>query len=118
MFMILGPNGPFTNLVPSLEVQVEWISDLIGHAERSGASTVEPTREAEDNWTATCQEVANATLFPKADSWIFGSNIPGKEKTVMFYMAGISAYRQQLSAERDNDYANFELQKSAQTVSA
>lgn len=118
MFMILGPNGPFTNLVPSLEVQVEWISDLIGHAERSGASTVEPTREAEENWTATCQEVANATLFPKADSWIFGSNIPGKEKTVMFYMAGLSAYRQQLAAERDKDYANFEMQKSAQPVSA
>ena len=26
MFMILGPNGPFTNLPPSIEAQVEWIS--------------------------------------------------------------------------------------------
>ena len=105
MFMILGPNGPFTNLPPSIEAQVGWIGELIGHAERSGVSTVEPTREAEEGWTATCQEIANMTLFPKAESWIFGANIPGKENAVMFYMAGIGAYRQQ-------------LQKSTQPVSA
>ena len=29
MFMILGPNGPFTNLPPSIEAQVDWISELI-----------------------------------------------------------------------------------------
>src|SRR5690606_23076390 len=29
MFMVLGPNGPFTNLPPSIETQVEWISDII-----------------------------------------------------------------------------------------
>ena len=42
--MILGPNGPFTNLPPSIETQVDWIGEAIGHAERSKASTVEPTR--------------------------------------------------------------------------
>ena len=36
MFMILGPNGPFTNLPPSIEAQVEWIGELIGNAERDG----------------------------------------------------------------------------------
>ncbi|MBN9178943.1 MAG: NAD(P)/FAD-dependent oxidoreductase, partial [Microbacterium sp.] len=29
MFMILGPNGPFTNLVPSIEAQVEFITTLV-----------------------------------------------------------------------------------------
>ena len=29
------------------------------------------------------------TLFPKVDSWIFGANIPGKKKDVMFYLAGL-----------------------------
>ena len=27
LFMVLGPNGPFTNLPPSIELQVDWISD-------------------------------------------------------------------------------------------
>lgn len=107
MFMILGPNGPFTNLPPSIEAQVEWIGDLIGAAERNGLRTVEPTQQAEDDWTATCTEIANATLFPKAESWIFGANIPGKKNTVMFYMAGLSAYRQKLAEVADAGYEGF-----------
>jgi cation diffusion facilitator CzcD-associated flavoprotein CzcO len=83
LFMILGPNGPFTNLPPSIESQVEWISETIRHAESSGVATVEPSREAEDGWTKTCEDIANTTLFPKVESWIFGANIPGKKKTVM-----------------------------------
>jgi len=35
--MMLGPNGPFTNLPPGIESQVEWISETIRHAENSGA---------------------------------------------------------------------------------
>ncbi|MHA6800278.1 flavin-containing monooxygenase [Bounagaea algeriensis] len=117
MFMILGPNGPFTNLMTALEVQVEGISDLIGDAEQANVAVVEATQEAEDNWTAICREVANATLFPQSQSWIFGGNISGKTNTVMFYLAGMSAYRQQLIEVRDNDYTGFHLQKDAQPVS-
>ena len=36
LFMILGPNGPFTNLPPSIESQVDWISETIRHAEQLG----------------------------------------------------------------------------------
>jgi len=109
MFMILGPNGPFTNLPPSIEAQVDWISGLIATAERDGLRTVEPTQEAEDGWTQTCREIANATLFPKAESWIFGANIPGKKNAVMFYMAGHSAYRQKLAEVAEAGYAGFAL---------
>ncbi|RTL22606.1 MAG: NAD(P)/FAD-dependent oxidoreductase [Burkholderiales bacterium] len=109
MFMILGPNGPFTNLPPSIEAQVEWIGEAIGHAERSKVSTIEPTREAEQSWTKTCDDIAHMTLFPKVDSWIFGANIPGKKNTVMFYMAGIGAYRQQLDAVKSKGYEGFAL---------
>jgi cation diffusion facilitator CzcD-associated flavoprotein CzcO len=107
MFMILGPNGPFTNLPPSIETQVDWIGGLIEDAERAGAVTIEPTTEAEVAWTRTCQEIADMTLFPKAESWIFGANIPGKTNTVMFYMAGLGAYRQKLSEVAGEGYAGF-----------
>ena len=36
LFMILGPNGPFTNLPPSIETQVEWISHTVAKLEREG----------------------------------------------------------------------------------
>ena len=113
LFMILGPNGPFTNLPPSIETQVEWISDLVKHVKDQDGATVEPTKAAEDGWTKTCQEIADMTLFPKADSWIFGANIPGKKNTVMFYMAGLAAYRGQLAEVTDNGYRGFDIKTPA-----
>lgn len=111
MFMILGPNGPFTNLPPSIEAQVEWIGEVIGNAERNGVRTVEPTHEAEDGWTATCNEIANMTLFPKVDSWIFGTNVSGKKRAVMFYMGGLANYRAQLADVKNDRFRGFVFDK-------
>jgi cyclohexanone monooxygenase len=104
MFMVLGPNGPFTNLPPSIETQVEWIAECIGAAEQSGARVIEATAEAECAWTETCQSIADETLFSKGESWIFGANIPGKPNAVMFYMAGLGAYRDELQDVVQEDY--------------
>ncbi|CAN5254152.1 NAD(P)/FAD-dependent oxidoreductase [soil metagenome] len=106
-FMVLGPNGPFTNQPPAIEVQVEWITDLIREAVESDSLTVEPTKEAEESWTETCNTIAAYTLFPKAASWIMGNNVPGKPVSVMFYMAGLGSYRQQLAEEVTTGYGNF-----------
>jgi cation diffusion facilitator CzcD-associated flavoprotein CzcO len=113
LFMILGPNGPFTNLPPSIEAQVEFITELIRTAEADGVTTIEPTVEAEEKWTQTCREIADMTLFPKAHSWIFGANIPGKPNTVMFYMAGLGAYRGVLAEVAQKGYEGFELRSPA-----
>jgi len=107
MFMILGPNGPFTNLPPSIESQVEWISDTIQTMESEGLSTIEPTQAAEDEWVEMCRNIANMTLFPRAESWIFGANIPGKKNAVMFYLGGIGNYRAALQAERESGYKSM-----------
>ena len=89
MFMILGPNGPFTNLPPTIETQVEWIADTIGHVSATETGWIDVKPETETDWTDTCCEIADATLFAKVDSWIFGANIPGKKQTVMFYLGGL-----------------------------
>ena len=94
--MILGPNGPFTNLPPSIETQVEWISDTVKYMVENDISTIEPTQEAEDEWIKTCETISDQTLFSKGESWIFGANIPGKKNTVMFYLGGLGNYRKTL----------------------
>ena len=104
MFMVLGPNGPFTNLPPSIETQVEWIAQLVAKMEGEGLATIEASAEAESEWTVTCKEIADMTLFPRAESWIFGANIPGKTNTVMFYMAGLGSYRQVMEDVVENAY--------------
>lgn len=109
MFMVLGPNGPFTNLPPSIETQVEWIAECIAHTERAKLDVVEATHEAEASWTKTCQEIADETLFAKGDSWIFGANIPGKSNAVMFYMAGLARYREALGEVVAEKYRGFDV---------
>jgi hypothetical protein len=66
MFMVLGANSCFANLPPVIEAQVEFISDLISRAQRTGAA-VEATEEAESYWTATCKQLADTTLFAKGE---------------------------------------------------
>ena len=115
-FMILGPNGPFTNLPPSIETQVEWIADTICTVEEEGVRNVEPTVEARDAWVRTCREIADMTLFPKAESWIFGANIPGKKNAVMFYMAGIGNYRNAINAVKEEGYTSLIRNRTAEKV--
>lgn len=93
LFMILGPNGPFTNLPPTIETQVEWITETIKYMIDNSIETIEPTLEAEKEWVKTCKNIADKTLFSKGESWIFGANIPGKKHAVMFYMGGLGNYR-------------------------
>ncbi|MDI6629721.1 MAG: NAD(P)/FAD-dependent oxidoreductase [Rhodococcus sp. (in: high G+C Gram-positive bacteria)] len=113
MFMILGPNGPFTNLPPSIETQVEWISDTIGAIENNSMGWIEAKPDIETEWTDICADIADQTLFPKAASWIFGANIPGKKRTVMFYLGGIKEYRSVLDNEKASGYPSFLTQSDA-----
>jgi cyclohexanone monooxygenase len=107
MFMILGPNGPFTNLPPSIETQVEWIADTVAAVSSTESGWMDVRPETETDWTQICLDIADQTLFPQVSSWIFGANIPGKKRTVMFYLGGIKEYRSRLAAERIDGYPGF-----------
>ncbi|MCA5892502.1 NAD(P)/FAD-dependent oxidoreductase [Isoptericola sp. NEAU-Y5] len=108
LFMVLGPNGPFTNLVPTIELQVDFITSLVERAEAEQA-TVETSREVERRWSATCREIAEATVFSRVDSWLFGANVPGKKPSVLFYLAGIAAYRGVLADVVADDLRGFSV---------
>lgn len=125
LFMITGPNGPFTNIPPTIETQVEFIADTIARAEErhreKGSATnsngtadasasgpvVEALESAEDEWTQHCNDLSANSLFKKTDSWIFGANVPGKKHTVLFYFGGLGAYRKVLQEVVDGEYRGF-----------
>jgi cation diffusion facilitator CzcD-associated flavoprotein CzcO len=109
MFMILGPNGPFTNLPPTIETEVEWVSDLIGFMEENELACVEANPQSEEDWGSVCQGIADQTLFAKTDSWIFGANIPGKSNKVYFYMGGLGAFSEELASVKNDGYRGFKF---------
>ncbi len=111
-FMILGPNGPFTNLPPSIETQVDWISDTIKMAENNDVKTIEPKQSAQDEWISTWRAISDMTLFPKAESWIFGANIPGKANAVMFYLGGLGEYTKVLNSVKESNYVTMDIEHS------
>ena len=74
-----------------------------------GHTTIEPTLSAQDEWMAHVSQVANATLFPKADSWYVGANIPGKPRVFTSYVGGCGPYRAKCDEVAAAGYAGFVL---------
>jgi len=116
MFMVLGPHGPFSNLPPAIEMQVNMIGDIVAKATRDKLAAVEVSAEAEAGWVAHCDELSTGSLFSQVESWIFGANIPGKKRTLVFYFGGVSQYRQEAAKLITNDYPGFVMTKPVATA--
>ena len=108
-FTITGPSSPsvLSNMMVSIEQHVDWISDCLAWMEDKKFSTIEPTVEAEDEWASHNETSAEMTLFPQADSWYIGANVPGKPRTFMAYVGGVDTYRIICDAIAQNDYHGF-----------
>ena len=111
MFMITGPGSPsvLSNMMVSIEQDVNWISDCLAWLRDNGVARMEATRAAQDAWVLHGIEVANTTLYPKAASWYMGANIPGKPRVFMPYIGGIAVYREKCAEIAANSYTGFAL---------
>ncbi|MEP7024570.1 MAG: hypothetical protein ABJB47_12380 [Actinomycetota bacterium] len=111
LFTITGPSSPsvLSNMMVSIEQHVDWITDCIGHLRQAGAAAIEATDGAEDEWVSHVEAVGNGTLFPQADSWYMGANVPGKPRVFMAYIGGVGVYRQKCDEVARNNYEGFAL---------
>ena len=96
LFLITGPGSPsvLSNMMVSIEQHVDWIADCLAFLQREGLSQIEPRSDAEEAWVAHGNEVADRTLYPAANSWYMGANIPGKPRVFMPYIGGVGVYRE------------------------
>ncbi|MBV1906923.1 MAG: NAD(P)/FAD-dependent oxidoreductase [Pseudomonadales bacterium] len=111
MFTISGPGSPsvLSNMPVSIEQHVEWISDCIESMREKSQNSIEATLQAESDWVEHVNEIAQMTLFWKANSWYLGANIPGKTRIFMPYAGGIPMYRQRCDEVAEKDYEGFLL---------
>ena len=63
--------------------------DIGGKHDRVLKEEVEPRLETENAWVAHVNEVANLALYPVANLWYLGVNIPGKPRIFMPYVRGV-----------------------------
>ena len=111
LFMITGPGSPsvLSNMIVSIEQHADWIADCIDHLREHHLATIEATAEAESEWVQHVNDVGHATLYPQANSWYMGANIPGKPRMFMPYIGGVGVYREKCDAVAAKGYEGFIL---------
>ena len=109
LFIITGPGSPsvLSNMIVSIEQHVDWITGAIAFMRDRGLEVMEATKEAEDKWVAHVNEVAQLTLYPQANSWYMGANIPGKPRIFMPYIGGVGVYRRICNEVAAKGYEGF-----------
>ncbi|MFE7244037.1 flavin-containing monooxygenase [Streptomyces sp. NPDC057580] len=111
LFILTGPGSPsvLVNMVMAAEQQVDWLVDLVTHCIRDGRTSVEARPDAAQAWTEHVDATVGGTLFPQANSWYLGANVPGKPRVFMPYIGGFKDYLDRCDDIRDRGYAGFVL---------
>lgn len=109
-FTITGPGSPsvLSNMVVSIEQHVDWITAAFEHLRNQGLKTLEATAAAQEGWATHVNDFANLTLYPVANSWYMGANVPGKPRVFLPYIGGVDTYRQACNEVVERDYLGFE----------
>ena len=120
LFVVTGPGSPsvLSNMIVAIEQHIDWISDCLNFMRKRGLGTMEATKESEDQWVAHVNELAAGTLYPQANSWYMGANVPGKPRIFMPYVGGVGPYRQICNDVAAKGYQGFAMAGAERLESA
>ena len=125
MLMSTGPQGgsASANYPRGIEMNVDWCTGLLEHMRADGLTRVEPTAEAEAEWSQHVKEMYSMLLMRKARSWFTGynSNVPGHDggKIRYFvYNGGAPRYAKRLKEVRDHDYQGLTFASAREDAKA
>ena len=120
MFMITGPGSPsvLSNMIVSIEQHVDWIAECLAWMRSNRKSVIDADQAAQDAWVAHVNDVAHRTLYPQANSWYMGANIPGKPQVFMPYIGGVGVYREKCEAIAAAGYEGFVMTHATAAVQA
>ncbi|OJJ52110.1 hypothetical protein ASPSYDRAFT_95945 [Aspergillus sydowii CBS 593.65] len=99
MLLVNGPQSPFGNVPQAIQASVDLNTCVIQRAEAArrdfgSRGIVDATRASQDGWDRLCRELAEGSIFSKAEySWLNGGNIPGKQNSVRAFLGGLGSYR-------------------------
>ncbi|MDP3159007.1 MAG: NAD(P)/FAD-dependent oxidoreductase [Reyranella sp.] len=118
MFVVTGPGSPGvkTQMNASIEQHIDWIAGCLDHLHKQQLDRIEPAEQAESDWVHHVNQVADSTLYPLANSWYVGANIPGKPRVFMPYVGGFDRYKQRCDAVAANGYEGFTLSRAKAEV--
>lgn len=111
LLFIYGPQSPsgFCNGPTCAELQGDWVVECLEYMRQGELTRIEATSAAEEAWREHVSELADATLFPRADSWYMAANVPGKPREILNYPGGVPTYLQKCKESAEKGYEGFVL---------
>ncbi len=118
LFMVTGPQSPGvkSQMILAIEQHVDFIAGCLETMQSGGTNRIEAEETAETQWVAHNNDVAHATLYPKANSWYMGANIPGKPRIFMPYVGGVHNYYRRCNEVVANGYEGFVMSHHGATA--
>jgi cyclohexanone monooxygenase len=117
LFTVTGPGSPsvFTNMIVAIEQHVDWIADCLQFMQERNITVIEVEQHTQDEWSDHVRDVGDDTLYPKANSWYMGANVPGKPRAFLAYVGGHQHFAKVCSDVAENGYRGFLLGGAAET---
>ena len=111
LFTVTGPGSPsvLANMMVAIEQHVQWIGDCLSHLRENGVGRIEARAEAQQTWVEHVNTSADRTLYPRANSWYVGANVPGKPRVFLPYVNGVKTYGDICETVRAQGYEGFRL---------
>jgi cyclohexanone monooxygenase len=118
LFFLTGPGSPsvLSNVIVSAEQHVDWLTQLLSYLRGHDTTRIEADPGAQARWTQHVTDMASESLYPQADSWYLGANIPGKPRVFMPYVGGNAYYQTEIDKAAENGYEGFQLSRSPDSV--
>ncbi len=113
LFTVTGPGSPsvLANMMVAIEQHVQWIVGCLSHLREHGIERIEARAEAQQAWVEHVNESAERTLYPRANSWYVGANVPGKARVFLPYVNGVKTYDDICERVRAKGYEGFRLDR-------
>ncbi|GAA1948246.1 NAD(P)/FAD-dependent oxidoreductase [Nocardioides panacihumi] len=109
LFMIGGAQS-VTGTIPRItDFQADWVASTIEYADEHGYATISTTESAEDEWIDHVNSTIVGTLQQTAESWAFGSNVPGRKRAYLLYAGGLPQYRERVRAATAAGYQGLQF---------
>src|SRR5512139_469768 len=112
MMMQMGPHTALGNIPRSIEYSVDWVTDLLGHAQAHDVTRIEATPEGVASWTDHVKSLGVGLLSNEIDSWMTGinRNVEGKTTRIIArYSGSAPAFRERCDAVAADNYRELRL---------
>ncbi|WP_217995773.1 flavin-containing monooxygenase [Kribbia dieselivorans] len=109
LLFLYGPQSPsgFCNGPTSAEGQGDMVVEFLTDLRDKGIQRFESTAEVEKEWTEHLDQLFAESMFPKAKSWYWGANVPGKPAQMLNYCGGVPLYLEKWNERKQNNYAGY-----------